>query len=281
MQLLKPHYLNIILKARQLGVTTFHAILFLDTCLFNDNVNAAIIADTKPNAKEIFIDKVQFAYDNLAEGIREMCPRDKSNVNEIRFTNGSVFRVGTSLRSGTLQLLHITEFAKICVENPRKANEIMSGALNTLQSGQFCCIESTARGRGGKFYDMCKKAMELNDAGSRLSKMDWKFWFFSWWKHPEYVLDPEGIVITKEQNEYFEKIESELNMTFSDAQKAWYVKKSETQGEYMMREYPSTPEESFMSANEGLYWGQQMTKARAERRICHVPYDEHALTYSS
>ena len=26
-QLLKPHYLNIILKARQLGVTTFHALL--------------------------------------------------------------------------------------------------------------------------------------------------------------------------------------------------------------------------------------------------------------
>ena len=35
MQLLEPHYLNLILKARQLGVTTHHAILFLDTCLFN------------------------------------------------------------------------------------------------------------------------------------------------------------------------------------------------------------------------------------------------------
>jgi len=27
LELLKPHYLNIILKARQLGVTTFHALL--------------------------------------------------------------------------------------------------------------------------------------------------------------------------------------------------------------------------------------------------------------
>jgi len=58
-ELMKPHYLNIILKARQLGVTTYHSILFLDTCLFNSNVNAAIIADTKPNAKEIFGDKVK------------------------------------------------------------------------------------------------------------------------------------------------------------------------------------------------------------------------------
>src|SRR5581483_2600523 len=63
--LLRPHYLNIILKARQLGITTFHALLFLDTCLFNHNVNAAIVADSKPVAREIFIDKVKFAYDNL------------------------------------------------------------------------------------------------------------------------------------------------------------------------------------------------------------------------
>jgi len=152
--------------------------MFLDTCLFNNNVNAAIIADTKPNAKEIFIDKVKFAYDNLPEGIKAMIPARKDNVNEIRFENGSVFRVGTSLRSGTLQLLHITEFAKICVENPRKANEITSGALNTLQSGQFCCIESTARGRGGAFYKMCIKAMNQQDSGHKLTAMDWKFWFF-------------------------------------------------------------------------------------------------------
>ena len=192
-----------------------------------------------------------------------------------------MFRVGTSLRSGTLQLLHVTEFAKICVENPRKANEIISGALNTIQAGQFCCIESTARGRGGSFYTMCKKAMEMQQANQELGKLDWKFWFFSWWQHPEYTLDTKNIVLTTDQIEYFQKIESELGITLTEGQKAWYVKKQETQGEYMTREYPSTPEESFLSANEGLYWGQQMTKARAEHRICHIPYDEHALTFSS
>jgi len=60
-ELKSPHYLNIILKARQLGITTYHAILFLDTCLFNKNVNCAIVADSKPIAREIFIDKVKFA----------------------------------------------------------------------------------------------------------------------------------------------------------------------------------------------------------------------------
>jgi hypothetical protein len=124
------------------------------------------------NAKEIFVDKVKFAYDNLPDCIKELSHAKRDNVNELRFENGSVFRVGTSLRSGTLQLLHITEFAKICVENPKKANEIISGAINTLQAGQFCCIESTARGRGGAFYNMCKTAMEKEASGANLGKLD-------------------------------------------------------------------------------------------------------------
>ncbi len=280
-QLLKPHYLNIILKARQLGVTTFHALLFLDTCLFNYNVNAAIIADTKPNAKEIFVDKVKFAYDSLPDFIKELVPSRRDNANELRFENGSVFRVGTSLRSGTLQLLHVTEFAKICTENPKKANEIISGALNTIQAGQFCCIESTARGRDGSFYDMCKRAMDLQTANKKLSPLDWKFWFFPWWEHSEYEIDPDGIVITEEETEYFNSIEQKCNTILSPKQRAWYVKKVETQGDYMKREYPSTPEESFMSANEGLYFGAQMTRARSEHRICHLPYDENALVFTS
>src|SRR5687767_10425420 len=131
--LLRSHNLNIVLKARQLGITTFHALLFLDTCLFTPNVNAAIVADSKPVAREIFIDKVKFAYDNLPQFVRDMCPAYRDNVHEMRFSNGSVFRVATSLRGGTLQLLHITEFAKICQENPTKANEIVSGALNAVQ----------------------------------------------------------------------------------------------------------------------------------------------------
>src|SRR5690606_7894559 len=100
---------------------TYHAIMFLDTCLFNTDINAAIIADNKPNSREIFIDKVKYAYDNLPEYIKLFVQANRDNVNELRFSNGSVFRVGTSLRSGTLQLLHITEFAKIATDNPKKA----------------------------------------------------------------------------------------------------------------------------------------------------------------
>ena len=280
LELLQPHYLNIVLKARQLGVTTYHAILFLDTCLFNENINAAIVADSKPIAREIFIDKVKFAYDNLPIFVRQMCPAFRDNVHEMRFANGSVFRVATSLRGGTLQLLHITEFAKICQDNPTKANEIISGALNAVQAGQFVCIESTARGREGHFYNLCKSAQALQDSGSKLGKLDWKLWFFPWWRHPDYVLDSKNVLITKEMEEYFDGLQCK-GIILTPEQKTWYVKKMETQGEYMKREYPSTPEEAFESANEGFYFSKQISVARQDRRICHLPYDENAKTYTS
>jgi len=275
-----PHYLNIILKARQLGITTYHALLFLDTCLFNNNVNAAIVADSKPVAKEIFIDKVRFAYDNLPQFVRDMCPCPRDNSNEMRFANGSIFRVATSLRGGTLQLLHVTEFAKICQENPKKANEIISGALNAVQAGQFVCIESTARGREGHFFNLCKEAQALEDRGDQLSPLDWKLWFFPWWKHPDYVLNSKNLLINKELQEYFKELE-EKKIVLTPEQKAWYIKKMNTQGEYMKREYPSTPEEAFETANEGFYFSKQISLCRQEKRICHLPYDENAKTYTS
>lgn len=280
LQLLNSHNLNIVLKARQLGITTFHALLFLDICLFQPNTNAAIVADSKPIAREIFIDKVKFAYDNLPEFVRIMCNAYRDNVHEMRFSNGSVFRVATSLRGGTLQYLHITEFAKICQENPTKANEIVSGALNAVQAGQFVCIESTARGRDGHFYNLCRSAQEIKDLGTPLGALDWQLWFFPWWKSPEYTLDSKNVLISKQMEEYFEDLERK-EIILNPEQKAWYIKKMQTQGEYMKREYPSTPDEAFETANEGYYFAKMMSIARHERRICHVPYDESAKTYSS
>lgn len=278
--LLEPHYLNIVLKARQLGVTTHHAILFLDTCLFNRNINAAIVADSRPVAREIFIDKVKFAYDNLPAFVRKMVPAFRDNQNELRFANGSVYRVSTSLRGGTLQLLHITEFAKICQENPRKANEIVSGAINTVQAGQFICIESTARGREGHFFDYCKIAKDLEDSGANLTPLDFKLWFFPWWEnYPEYSMDPAGITYPYELENYFEKLKNE-GIELRESQKAWYYKKSLTQGEYMKREYPSciafdTPvlsPKGIVPIQDVLVDGEKVTDKihKGTREVCKV-----------
>lgn len=183
------HNLNLVLKARQLGVTTFFAIYFLDMCIWNSNINAAIIADIQVNSKEIFVDKVKFAYDHIHPLVKSIVQAHRDSATEMRFSNGSVFRVSTSLRSGTVQMLHISEFGKICREYPSKAYEIISGALNTVEIGQFITIESTAEGREGPYYEMVKRAQHMQDKGLPLSPLDFKLFFYPWWKEPSYILE--------------------------------------------------------------------------------------------
>lgn len=271
-------YCNIVLKARQLGISTFVTILFLDVCLFNSNVSAGIIAHTREDAQQLF-SKVKFSYDNLPEALKAERQAFTDTVGELRFSNGSMFRVGTSLRSSTFQYLHISEFGKICAKYPEKAREIVTGALNTLAAGQYVIIESTAEGREGFFYEMCKKAQEQKAHKARLSPLDFRFHFFPWWKEPGYKLD-HWLQIPPQMKEYFDKLKvSGINLI--DQQKFWYVAKYATQGADMMREYPSIPEEAFLASSEGLYYGQQLVFARAENRIGNVPHDSHAKCFTA
>jgi len=261
------HYLNVILKARQLGFTTFIQIFMLDACVFNSNVRAGTIAHTLDDAKIIFRDKIKYPYDNLPEGLRAVVPASKDTANELLLGNNSSIRVGTSLRSGTLQYLHISEYGKICAKYPEKAREVRTGALNTVEAGQVVFIESTAEGQEGHFYDICQTAQGMQRQRAKLSPLDFKFAFFPWWKNPGYSIDPDGVPIPEPYQRYFATLRDSHGVTLTAGQMAWYVKKAETQGGDMKREYPSTPEEAFEASIEGAYYAEQIAKAELDGRI--------------
>lgn len=267
------HFLNIILKARQLGFTTFIDIFILDCCIFNSNTRGGIIAHTRDDAEEIFRTKVKFPYEHLPEGIRGLVRATQDSARQLTFSNGSSVRVGTSMRSGTLNYLHVSEHGKICARYPEKAKEIRTGALNAVEAGQFAFIESTAEGREGDFYKLCETAKAKALSGAALTPLDFKFHFFPWWRNPAYRLDPQGVPIPAPLAAYFADLELAHGVRLDDAQRAWYAKKTETQGEEMKREYPSIPEEAFEAAIEGAYYGMQMARVRKEGRICRVPYE--------
>lgn len=261
-------FMCIILKARQLGMTTFIQIFMLDRCLFNDNVASGVIAHNREDAEDFFEKKIKFAYDCLPEWLKNERKATSDSAKMLAFSNGSSIRVGTSLRSGTYQYLHISEFGKICALRPDRAEEIVAGSINTVEAGNFIFIESTAEGSYGRFYDMCMDAIIT----TTLTTLDFKFFFFSWWKHPEYSLD-EVIEIDESDQEYFRKIEISENMTLTDGQKAWYVKKKKVQKGKMTQEYPSTPEESFEAISEHAIYGNEFKKIREEGRIKSLPVD--------
>lgn len=276
-------YQNLILKARQKGFTTFICLFILDCALFNSNVECGIIAHTIQDAGKIFEKKIQFPFNNLPDQIKITRKPNTDNSNELSFPNGSSVRVATSMRSGTLQYLLVTEFGKICARFPDKAKEIVTGTLNTVHAGNFTFIESTAEGRGGYFYDYCQKAQNAEKEGKPLTPMDFKFHFSPWWSHPAYSLSDEltAIVdIPKPMQEYFLEVEQKIDLKLTPGQKAWYVKKHETQQEEMKREFPATPDEAFEAAIQGAYYKTQMNKARVDKRITHVLHDPGLLVHT-
>lgn len=266
-------YLNIVLKARQRGFTTFIDLFILDSCLFNEDVKAGIIAHHLDDAKVIFRDKVQFPYENLPGAIKGALRANNDRIGEMTWSNGSSIRVSTSMRSGTLQLLHVSEYGKIAAKWPEKAREIKTGAFEAVGVGQMIFVESTAEGRGGEFYSMCQKAMAKKQQGKKLGPLDFKFHFFPWWGQKEYVLDPRFVAIPQELEDYFEDLETMHQIYLSLSQRAWYTVKHETHKDDMTREYPSYPEEAFKASVEGAYFAKVLAQIRMEKRIGKVPYD--------
>lgn len=266
------HSRDIILKSRQHGFTTLIQILMLDECLFTPNTNAGVVAHNQKDAQTFFKDKIKFAYDHLPAHIREMIPATNDSAQELRFSNDSMIIVGTSLRSGTYRLMHISEFGKLCAKFPDRAEEVVSGALPTVPISGKIWIESTAEGRIGSFYEFCQTAEHAQQQGIELTPLDYKFHFVPWYEDDGNTL--EGTVLGLHQwEEYFTTLETEIGFELTAGQRAWYVKTAQTQGDKMKREHPSTPREAFEASVEGAYFSRQMAQVRAKGQICRVPIE--------
>jgi len=277
------HYFNIILKARQLGFSTFIIIYMLDSCIFNDNQNCGVIADTLDNAQDLLDSKARFAYDNLSPYIKEQCTLITDSAQTIEFANGSRIRVGVSLRGGTYQKLHISEYGKIAARQPDKAAEIKTGALNTVHAGQQIFVESTAEGQQGEFFELTRLAQSLQESNKELSPLDPKFHFYPWYHCPTYLLSGDDAVNTSipaELQGYFSDLRDKHSVELSFPQKAWYAKKLSIMGDLMKREFPTTPEEAFEVSLEGAYYTKQMGIVRRNGQIRKVPHDASRVVHT-
>jgi hypothetical protein len=263
---------NVILKARQLGFTTLICIIWLDHALFNPNSRCGIIAHDREAAEVVFRDKVKFAYDNLPAALKHAMPLLNCTKSEMLFAhNNSSVRVATSMRSGTIHRLHISEFGKICAKYPDKAAEVVTGSIPAVPKSGILVIESTAEGRDGEFYSITKRAEALAQQSKPLTPRDYRFHFYPWWQAPEYRLDPGGVLVTDKDREYFAQVEAKMGTTLDAEQRAWYVatRDADFSGneERMWQEFPSTPEEPFQVSTEGTYYAVQLAAARKQGRI--------------
>ena len=150
------HRYNMVLKSRQMGLSTLSAAYALWLMTFKEDQNILVIATKKEVAKNI-ITKVRVMYDKLPSWLRNLSTED--NKMSLAFSNGSLIKAVSSSptagRSEALSLLILDEAAFI-----RDIVEIWGAAQQTLATGGDCIILSTPKGMGNWFYDMWSAAEE-------------------------------------------------------------------------------------------------------------------------
>ena len=280
-------YWNELLKSRQHGFSTLIDLIGLDLCLFNDNIEAGIVAHTLKDVQHIFATKIKYPFENLPSYVTDHIKAIKCDANEIKLSNNSWLRVATSMRSSTLRWLHASERGKMCAKYPQKALEFKSGTLPALHEGSYFYDESTAEGGAGDFYDACIQAQadtaQAEAEDRDLNKMQAKFHFFAWFDDPKNSTEPEGIAVSDELRRYFKDLRDNHSIELTEPQMAWYALKRDGAnglGRLMKREHPSYAAEAFEQAVEGAVFGIELEKVRSEGRIRFLPYIENEPVYT-
>jgi len=164
---------NIILKARQLGISTLTAGYSLWMMTFHQDKNILVIATKQEVAKNL-VTKVRVMHANLPSWLKQPCVED--NKLSLRYKNGSQVKAVSSGedsgRSEALSLLILDEAAFI-----DKIDTIWAAASQTLSTGGQCIALSTPNGVGNWFH------RTWMDAEDKLN--DFNFIKLHWTTHPE------------------------------------------------------------------------------------------------
>lgn len=146
--LLNKHDRVIILKSRQLGITTLTAAYALWLMIFKKDQSILALAPTQEKAKNI-VDKVRFAYWELPSWLKVGALED--NKLSLILNNGSKIKAASgasdSARGYTANVLILDEAAFI--EN---AEDLWGSAQQTLATGGRAILLSTPNGMDGFFH---------------------------------------------------------------------------------------------------------------------------------
>jgi hypothetical protein len=173
---------NIVLKARQMGVTTWIAGRFFLRTILHPGTVTVQVAHTQESAEQIFRIVHRFL-DHLPEPLRQgVLKGARRNARRIVFPAlDSEYLVETAGdrnagRGLTITNLHCTELARW----PGDAAEILYGLMATLSPEGELVLESTPNGASGCFWKEWQEAEKTQTVRH----------FFPWWLEDAYVGEP-------------------------------------------------------------------------------------------
>jgi len=246
----------IVLKARQLGISTATEAVLYWWSFIHPGTNGLVLSHETTPASELF-EMTKLYWDTWPFKSLYTLKYDTKATMHWRETR-SRLRVATakspaSARGSTVHALHASEVA--FYPDPRG----LWGAINQTipnRHGSLVVMESTANGVGNFFYEFWQEAEE---GGNDFVPM-----FFPWYKHPEYRVFTTLTV--KSELDAYERWLLRIGASFENiAWRRWAIINLTTGDlDLFMQEYPSTPEEAFITSGRPIFSHRHLRDTFAE-----------------
>jgi len=244
---------NIVLKARQVGITTYIAARFFIQTITHPGTLTVQVAHSDESAQAIF-NIVHRYWEKLPNSRvrRGALVKSRSNVRQIVFPNlDSEYRVETADdnagRGMTIHNLHCSEVSRW----PRGAEETLASLRAAVVPDGEIVLESTPNGAAGLFYDEWNRATEQGYTQH----------FFPWWYESSYKED-----VTKKPVGALTEEEKEL-MTrhgLTEAQVAWRRTRWRLLKGLAAQEYAEDAVSCFLASGDCVFDLDSIEKAALE-----------------
>ena len=251
----------IILKARQMGLSTYTTARVFWTAYFNPYHKSVVMAHDTSTSDAMFT-MSRNIIDNMTESLKPNYK--KSNAKEIQFEhNDSGYRLYTAGspeagRGTTPTVCHLSEVAFWTHDE-----KILAGLFQGISqaAGTEVILESTANGVGNEFHRLWMGAVRGENEYIPI--------FVPWFLMSEYRRKaPENLDLTLDEIEYKEKY------SLDNDQMYWRRLKIAEGGDIKFRqEYPATAEEAFIVSGTGVFDTDKLNQYIPEKAISRREFD--------
>lgn len=250
--------MDIILKARQEGISSLILAIFAIDFITIENIKCVVISHEDKATQRLF-DRVKYFLKSMEKTFPGELPYKLKYNSRYEMTNlekNSNFYIGTAGarafgHGDTINNLHCSEISRWPDQE-----RMMMGLLQAVPKDGRIIIESTANGFGDYFYKMWEKNKETQNP--------FRTHFIPWFELPEYVM-PLGTV-EMELTEYEQDIIN--NFHISKEQIAWRRWKINQMGgdwqdpkswDLFNEQFPINPEEAFIVSGNPV-WSPTLLK---------------------
>ena len=270
----------VILKGRQLGITTISLALDLYWHFMHPGLQGTLTTDTEEN-RDMFRTTLAMYMDGLPKEFK--IPILAHNRNQLSLKNRSriFYQVaglrakGSLGRGKAITYLHGTETSSWGDEEGLAS---LLASLAETNPDRLYTFESTARGFN-MFHDMYTTAKMARTQRAI---------FCGWWRNELYSLDPEGQTykvywdgkLTGEEKEWVRDIKKLYGVEINSRQIAWWrwkMLEGIKDDSLMYQEFPPTEDYAFVMTGTSFFSNARCTDAM--KKLKKVPYESYRYSF--